>query len=230
MWTLKPHGAGVCSSTSQTTMEFIGNTEIQRSKSQSFQDGPPQRGTMHRFGLRMDLRKKSKSELIELFQKHGFPKQTGPSADCLGYWRLLSKEVKAFSNETVQKVEALLASKQAAIKKVEGIKLGDLERTVRACWRHRVHSSHPFECQVEHGETHCRRRDSSNGFGQDHQCVPHLLNLLRQSPSPLMTRPTRTRVERAPKWHRRPLMTRARTRVEKNPECHGCRSLLVWAC
>ena len=24
---------------------------------------------------------------------------------------------------------------------------------VRACWRRRVHSSHPFECQVEHGET-----------------------------------------------------------------------------
>ena len=77
----------------------------------------------------MDLRKKSKSELIELFQKHGFKKQTGPSDDGSGYWHLLSKEVKAFSTETVQKVEALLASKQAAIKKVESIKLGDLERT-----------------------------------------------------------------------------------------------------
>ena len=77
----------------------------------------------------MDLRKKSKAELMQLFEKHGFPKKTGPSDDGSGYWYLLSKEVKTFSTETVQKVEALLASKQAAIKKLESIKVGDLERS-----------------------------------------------------------------------------------------------------
>ena len=73
---------------------------------------------IHPHVLRMDLRKKSKAELMQLFEKHGFPKKTGPSDDGSGYWYLLSKEV-----------EALLASKQAAIKKLESIKVGDLERS-----------------------------------------------------------------------------------------------------
>ncbi|CAK9045573.1 Metacaspase-1 [Durusdinium trenchii] len=74
---------------------------------------------------KLDLKKKSTTDLVALFEKHGFPKKTGPSDDGSGYWYLLSKEIKAFCTGSVQKAEKLLAERVEAMKKLEATKVGE---------------------------------------------------------------------------------------------------------
>ena len=74
---------------------------------------------------KMDLKKKSTEEMVKLFEKHSFPKKTGGYDDGSGYSYLLNQKIVAFSTESVQKIEGLVAEKEQELKHVQAMKVGE---------------------------------------------------------------------------------------------------------
>ncbi|CAK9111209.1 unnamed protein product [Durusdinium trenchii] len=70
---------------------------------------------------KLDLKKKSREELLQLFEKHQFPKGHGDT----GYAYLLNQKIIAFSTESVKHMEHKLARKEAALKHAQSLKVGD---------------------------------------------------------------------------------------------------------
>ncbi|CAL1132462.1 unnamed protein product [Cladocopium goreaui] len=74
---------------------------------------------------KLDVKKKSKAELYQLFEKHSFPKKTGGVDDGSGYSYLLNTKLAAFCTGSVDKVSAILVEKEQALKQVQSMKVGD---------------------------------------------------------------------------------------------------------
>eukprot|EP00438_Fugacium_kawagutii_P034776 Skav236240 [mRNA] locus=scaffold829:247970:249337:- [translate_table: standard] len=74
---------------------------------------------------KLDLKKKTTSELCALFEKHSFPKKTAGYDDGSGYSYLLDTKIAAFCTGSVDKMEAKLKEKEAALKQLESLKVGD---------------------------------------------------------------------------------------------------------
>lgn len=77
----------------------------------------------------LDIKKKSREEMIQLLEKHAFPKRGpyGPYSDVstLNYNYLLSTSISAFFEDSVKAAEARLAAKEKAIARVQSMQPGE---------------------------------------------------------------------------------------------------------
>mmetsp|Transcript_42686 Transcript_42686/g.76524 ORF Transcript_42686/g.76524 Transcript_42686/m.76524 type:complete len:455 (+) Transcript_42686:59-1423(+) len=74
---------------------------------------------------KLDLKKKSKQDLLSLFEAHKFPKKTSYTDDGTGYGYLLEQTISSFCTDSVKKVEAVLAKKTQQLQQIQALKVGE---------------------------------------------------------------------------------------------------------